>query len=387
MSWFSVKWRTLGWSTLFLATTSCGLLGPTTIAPARRDYAEAIRISSNRELLSNIVRLRFAAMPEMLDLTQVVTQYSVTAAGSAGATFQSGANEFPLSLHSTLEENPTITYTPVVGEAFAMRLLAPLQPYQLFMLNNAGWNAKILFSTALQGMNGLRNIAVSTGPICKPLPPSFSDFTEALQLIDELETLHTLNIVYWPLTNIEETGSAEKEKGDSHAAANDFTYSLAFLPSKDPSHQKSSARLKTLLGLAQDKNIFPILMRHDSEQPAGSELVIDVRPMLAVMLHVASGIELPDPYAQQYPNCVKGMDRCYHAQSNYHPADTLKIHVTEAPPLEAYVAIQFQDLWFWIELHDTNSKNSFALIQYLTRLQQARGSLPNAGVLLTIPTS
>ena len=75
------------------------------------------------------------------------------------------------------------------------------------------------------------------------------------------------------------------------------------------------------------------------------------------------------------------MDRCYHAQSNYHPADILKIHVTKAPPLEAYVAIQFQDLWFWIELHDTNSKNSFALIQYLTRLQQARGSLPNAGVL------
>ena len=106
MSWFSVKWRTLGWSTLFLATTSCGLLGPTTVAPARRDYAEAIRLSANRELLSNIVRLRFAAMPEMLDLTQVVTQYSVTAVGSAGATFQSGANEFPLSLQSTLEEKP-----------------------------------------------------------------------------------------------------------------------------------------------------------------------------------------------------------------------------------------------------------------------------------------
>ena len=53
-------------------------------------------------------------------------------------------------------------------------------------------------------------------------------------MIDELETLHILNIVYWPLTGIKETESAKKEKGGSHAAANNFTYSLAFLPSEDP---------------------------------------------------------------------------------------------------------------------------------------------------------
>ncbi len=50
------------WITTALTLASaCTSFGPSKVPPARKDYAEAIRVSANNELLTNIVRLRFAA--------------------------------------------------------------------------------------------------------------------------------------------------------------------------------------------------------------------------------------------------------------------------------------------------------------------------------------
>lgn len=162
---------------------------------------------------------------------------------------------------------------------------------------------------------------------------------------------------------------------------------LAFLPCGDAAQQKSITRRKTLLSLVPDRDVFPISMNREDNQFVGDEPVIEVRSMLAVMLYIASGIELPEPLSVHYPGKLDRVAGKGGVEGRIHPGNLLQVHVAEDPPSEAYAAVQFQDMWFWIDRYDTDSKTTFTLLQYLSRLQQARGSLPNAGVLLTIPTN
>ena len=79
-------------TSLILVITGCQSLGPSKISPERMDYSDAIRNSEAEQLLKNLVRLRFGTSPELLDLTQVVSQYELESTGGIGASFVEGGS-------------------------------------------------------------------------------------------------------------------------------------------------------------------------------------------------------------------------------------------------------------------------------------------------------
>src|SRR5690349_291510 len=110
-----------------ITTSGCFTgVGPSAIRAERPDYNQQIVRSADRELLLNVVRLRYNESPLFLELGAVVTQYAYTASVSASGHFEDGANSGNVGTGIGYSESPTVTYTPLNGEAFATRMLSPI---------------------------------------------------------------------------------------------------------------------------------------------------------------------------------------------------------------------------------------------------------------------
>lgn len=376
------------WITTALTLASaCTSFGPSKVPPARKDYAEAIRVSANNELLTNIVRLRFAATPEMLDLSQVVTQYGLTASGTAGATFLSTGDSSVLGIRAEQQDNPTITYAPVAGEEFAVRMLAPLQLYQVLILSRSGWGLRRLLASVVQRMNGLENLEPSVELIELPRPPTFNAFAEAMSLMSDLEHNHAMEVVLLPKHEHPSSRTSMEHKAGSAPGLKSFRYQMVFHPNvADEKYRESITRLKSLLKLDPERNVFPILMRQQEDDTNGASVVIEARSMLSAMLYFAGGIVLSEPESLHYPNTFTSLAALGEPGKRLYPGNLLEIHASRERPVEPYAAAHMHGMWFWIDRYDASSKATFTLLQYLMRLQQAREYRPDSGLLLTIPT-
>ncbi len=59
-----------------LLLTGCTTQGPMNVTEDRFDYTEAISESSTRQMLTNLVRLRYLRFPTFLSVTSVITNYT-----------------------------------------------------------------------------------------------------------------------------------------------------------------------------------------------------------------------------------------------------------------------------------------------------------------------
>ena len=119
---------------LLLLASGCATgLGAKAVRTERPDYNRQIVRSNDSELLLNLVRLRYNDSMLFLGVGGVVAQYAYDASLNAGG--QAGGGTASATFGTALDygEKPTITYTPLTGEEFAQRLLAPI-PLESVML-------------------------------------------------------------------------------------------------------------------------------------------------------------------------------------------------------------------------------------------------------------
>ena len=68
---------------LFLA--GCSGIGPGTVSRDRFDYTEAISDSWKRQMLFNMVKIRYGDAPVFMDVSSVISQYQIAATINLGA--------------------------------------------------------------------------------------------------------------------------------------------------------------------------------------------------------------------------------------------------------------------------------------------------------------
>ena len=108
-----------------LLLAACTTVGPGTVARDRFDYSAAIRDSWKREMLQNIVNMRYGSPPVFLDVASVISQYELRGQISAGVAFNgsmSGEDVTSLGANAHYAERPTMTYQPLTGPKFAQPL-------------------------------------------------------------------------------------------------------------------------------------------------------------------------------------------------------------------------------------------------------------------------
>ncbi len=145
-----------------LVLAGCASVSPQHVNTDRMDYGQVIAESWKRQLLLNVVRLRYADAPVFLDVSSIINSYTVGGNASAGATFPSRPNPDVLQLGATgnWSNTPTVTYQPLMGDRFTRSMLQPIPPAAVFQLLQGGWPANLVFRTVVGSVNGLRNVSV-----------------------------------------------------------------------------------------------------------------------------------------------------------------------------------------------------------------------------------
>jgi hypothetical protein len=387
-------------STMLVVLVGCDSVGPQKIEPERMDYSDAIRASEEQQLLKNLVRLRFGSSPELLSLSQIVTQYQVQTGGSAGASIATGDNTFPFSVEASFKESPTITYEPVTGQEFALRMLTPLQSWQIYLLTRSGWDLNRMLCATVQQINSLENLQTSFGMHELPSPPTLAKFAEAAALMEELEIARQLRMIVVRSDDRDEdsdSGITSKKMVDQplekDSSFSGLDYFMLFNPTvTDVKWSKKIRRLKELLEIKQELNRFPIFSGESglAYHPSDEVVVMSHRSILSLMLYLTAGVQIPEELEGLAPDVyimVEELDGISTNDYMVYPASVLTVHSSKEKPENTFVAVPFEGFWFWIEKTDRNSKTTFTLLEYLLRLQEAKSSGQTPGVLLTIPTS
>jgi hypothetical protein len=347
--------RVLAFSALALLLAACSSIGPRTMDRDQLNYGASIGNNWKNQMLLNIVRTRYFDMPVFVDVTSIVSGYSletqVNAAVGFGDSFTGGDSQ-GLGAGGRFTDRPTISYVPKTGDEYLRSLLMPVEPKNLLALIQVGYNAELLFTWAIESINGLKNYTV-TDQSKLQIDPEFYEFT---QLVRKLQLG---GVIAWELEHDPET-------------AHDV---LLVLNRPDPGSGLMQDRLRVAELLGLDPTLERYRVLYAPVKLDDSTLSLQTRSVMQMLAALSGFVEVPSGLAS---HTVPGFVMANDAPRPFHV-----FSATERPE-QSFAAARYGDYWYWIENTDLPSKRVFTLMLFLTTLTN-RASDDDAPVL-TIPT-
>lgn len=343
-----------------LAVTGCRSIGPSTVPRDRSEYSTAVAESWKRQILLNIVKLRYLDPPIFVDVGQIVSGYSLETTLSAGGNISSlGAvqgNSLTLGGAERFTDRPTITYTPLTGNKFVKALMTPLPPDSVFFTVQSGYPADAVFSAAVAGMNGLKNQETTLVGVSPPDP----EFLRALELLRKIQLSGAVGM------RVEQDAQKRQTTLVTFRSKNIGEQTLADI-----------RELRQLLHLDPDATELKLVFGPTASND--KELAILTRSVLHIMNTMAAHVEV---LAQDVAEgrATPGLDL---DSPDLDRQSLVRIHSSKAKPPNALVAVQYREHWFWIDDRDLKTKRAFAFIMMLFTLSDTgeKENLP----LITIP--
>ena len=337
-----------------LTLTACSSLGTDRVVPDRFDYNQSIGQSANQQMLLNLVRLRYRDVPVFLSVTSVLSQYVYLGSANVSGTGSIASG----GLGVTYIDRPTITYSPLSGEEFAQQLLTPIPSASIFSLAQSGWPAGQLMMMSFERMNHLSNTAF--GPVLSQ---------EQIKQMQEFELAVNL------IVQLGKHNGFDSYRGDGKNKKNRY---LVFEANPSPETQQLITQFKELLQLDPNISVFRITDRLINRK--ADEITIKLRSLLTLMGFLSHGVEVPNEHMQD--KFVEHNAAVTQIANNdlFVP---LNVHSSADKPDNAFVAIEYQDYWFYIDHADHISKQAFGLLTYLYMLQAPQA--PHNVPLITIP--
>jgi hypothetical protein len=397
------------------------MIGPKVYESSFNDYNDAIRKTSDGQMLSNLVRMRYLESPIFLQVSSVSSSFSVGGSAGASGTFISGGNDQAgVNAGGSYSENPTITFSLPESRKYYGMLMAPLSSFQILQLVDGGWNSRDVLRTGLRGMNNLKNSTTeySTYPW---KPPSHADFHEALMLIEKLamEGLVELKAAgawtIWstamgpvgkdPLAQTvlaaaavyaKDSGADLVENADGKYDLHAFTRRmfLGFAPAA--ANSPDAQRLKSLLQLDPNRSSYPIrdfeftaaekALSYGGDTPATlnpesiwGEVGVRGRSMMEIMQIASTNVQVPQ---EDIDNGIVFVN-----PSSSAPVEDgmFIVKSSKDEPTTATVRTRYRGNWFYIEDNDLQSRQSFALLNAMFAV--TAGTVPGANPVLTIPVN
>ncbi len=326
----------------------CVNIGPNTIIQDRFKYNQAIRDSWEEQMLTNMVAMRYGESPVFLNVNSVIAQYGLETSGQltggVGTSF-TGDDTLQAGARAVWSERPTITYAPVEGHDFAINLLTPIEPSQVFALIEAGWNAERSLRLLLRSINGISSYDPATGM----LHPDFFRVLDAFKTLQEEEAL-----------------GIRHESSD--AGAKTFIYLR---------DTEINLKIDAALTLFQE-----ILRLDPSGEGNGGDVEIVFGPyfrdgrtitmqtmsVMDILSESAASILVPENHVQEgrtRPNrSVRSDDR--------YSRPLLNIYSSKEEPKDALVKVYGRDHWYYIDDRDIDSKKTFSFLMIIMQLTAAQ---------------
>jgi hypothetical protein len=339
------------------AVAGCSVTGPAKVKGGRRLYNVAVQETNKEQMLLNIVRLRFLDAPFFLQVASVSTNFTFESSAVAGGGASPSFAIFGLA--GRVASSPTVTYTPLQGEQFAQRLLAPVDLSTILLLTNTGWSIQRVFRLCVQSIEGLPNAPTASGPTPAD-PPVYERFLRVTELLRSLQKQGELTIGY----------EGDPEEG---------TYVLEI--ASEALDWPETRELTELLGLEPNRGRYRIVPGAGHSEP--NTIGIAPRSLTGSFFYVSHGVEVPqEDLAAGRVTVTRKPDGEEFDWSRF-GRGLLAIRSSEDRPDDAAVAVLYHDTWFYIADNDIDSKATFSLLMQLFAL--SAGETPSTAPILTLP--
>ena len=356
-----MRWKTILVKVLFLVGLSgCASIGPHSVARDRFDYISAISDSWKSQMLLNLVKIRYGDAPVFLDVTSVINQYALETQASVASAWQSplstnSPNAYALGGSGKYTDRPTITYSPVLGEKFARKLMAPIPPAAILNLIQAGYPVDLVLRTTVHSINGIHT-RYGAAFRRRAADPQFYPLVKKMREIQFSGAI----------------GMRVKETADGMATL------FVFRRHPNPQTEADSREIRKMLGL--DPETKEISIVYGSVASSDKEIALLTRTMLEILLDLGSYIDVPALSVEErrtYPTPPPEM-------ANGAPvAPLIRISSSPGEPPDAFAAVPYRNAWYWIADTDFRSKGFFSFIMFLFTLTETESK--QGAPLITIP--
>jgi len=396
-----------------LLATACSSLGPAALQDTRLQYNEAVKVTTEEQLLLNIVRLRYTDTPSSLAVSTIAAQFERTQSLALTPFFAASGADVNRSFTAILPQaqvgaadRPTVSLTPLDDQEFTRKLFTPMTLDGIIYLAKTTWPISTVFRLYLENLNWVSNAQTASGPTPKR-PPEVDDFLRGIAALQALQDKG--QIVFAQEDHAEVVGgplpaASVSARDVLEAAKNGYEYrpderSAAWSLVKKTSVPVLLVDPATIpspeVGLFTSAfHLKPGLARYEITQEATTPftsaagfggLDLETRSLLQALYYVSHGIEIPPEHAASGILTVT-RDDSGQPYDWPHVMDGL-FRVRWAPagerPRQAHVAVQYRGYWFYIDATDQDTKSTFSLLVELSRLELA--GKPGPGPVLTLP--
>jgi hypothetical protein len=399
-----------------LLLNACSSFGPRSLQQSRLGYNEAVKSTTEEQLLLNIVRLRYADTPSSLAVSAIAAQFERTQALGLMPFFTAAGSDNNRSFTSVLPQaqivnadRPTFSLTPLDDQEFTRKLFTPLPLEAVLYLTKTTWPISTVFRLYLENLNWVSNAQTASGPT-PAKAPVFSNFYRGITALQELQDRG--QVVFGVEERSETVGgalpAASVKAGDIiEAAKNGYEY----LPNENGKTwsllKKSQQPVVRFDPEALDspefitvKQIFKLksgLDKYDITQEALSPFPanypaegvesfdLETRSMLQTLYFVSHGVEIPprhlaDGLARQ---TFDPTGKVFDWSKITHGLFSVYYHEGDERPPTARVAVPYRGYWFYINEGDQDTKATFSLLVEMSRLELNAKVGP--GPMLTLP--
>jgi hypothetical protein len=341
-----------------LVVAGCASIGPKTVPRDRFDYVEAISDSWQRQMLLNLLKVRYADAPVFLDVTSVIASYEfkgeVGAFGQEAPQGRAGDSFIGGIANGSYTDRPTITYAPLSNDKFAKSLMAPIPITGIVLLLQAGYPADVVLRVCSNSINNLSNSYGGLG--ARRGDPRFQELLSLLRKQQEEGLLAVFS----------------KRETDQQVVR------LSLRESEHEASKVRARRIAELLGVDPVTREFNVVYGAQPLNPA--EIAIQSRSMMQVLVDVGSYIDVPRQDSDE--GRVYMPQRDEEGERLFPPP--LRVYSGEHAPDDAFVTVPYRGGWFWIDDRDHRSKAAFNFVMLLFSLTETGSA--QAGPVVTVPT-
>ena len=413
----SVKATRIGWATMVaVLVAGCSAFGPSMLESSRLPYNEAVKRTTEEQLLLNVVRLRYTETPSSLAVSSIAAQFEITKSFQVTPFFVASGAEVARSYAAVLPQlgiagtdRPTLALTPLDDQEFTRKLFTPIPLDGLLYLAKTTWPISTVFRLYLENLNWVSNAQTASGPTPKKAPV-FQDFLRGVQA---LQTLQDRGQIVFSTEERQEAQGGSLPLGSVsgrdivEAAKSGYEYRpddkgtgwILYKKTQQPvllldPQARDSAEFQEVaraFRLRPGATRFPITQESISPFPStfpseGLEGIdLETRSLLQALYYVSHGVDLPTEH-------VTGSLATVTKDAAGAPFDwkilmnsLFRVYSVKAsePPENAHVAVVYKGHWFYIDQTDQDTKSTFSLLLELSRLEVLGKA--GTGPLLTLP--
>ncbi|KAF0099359.1 MAG: hypothetical protein FD187_2215 [bacterium] len=323
----------------------CAPLGAPTIARDRFEYTNAVAESWKRQMLLNILKIRYGDAPIFLDVTSIINQYSLETEvrGTLGWSNPPSADRQELGGTGRYYDRPTITYAPLSGEKFARNLMTPISPATVMSLVEGGYPIDMVFRILVHSVNGLENQFGGSARM-RRADPQFYELLEKMRLVQASGAI------------------ALRVKKTENAGA----LVMVFRKHADERAQAAGKEVRRLLGL--DENIREFRVVYGSTAEGEGEIALRTRSFSEILTDIASTIEVPPEHVAE-----QRVQPSMEPEGEGVRGTMVRIRYSREVPEDAFASVPYRNGWFWINDRDFQSKRLFSFLMFVMTLTETGG--------------